>query len=56
MPGTDETFLKRLLATFRAEAREHIEAIASGLVDLENASTQETKRSPLMRSFARRIA
>src|SRR5258706_9186259 len=47
MSGTDEKFLKRLLATFRAEAREHIQAIASGLVELENASTQETKTSSL---------
>jgi len=43
MPGTDEKFLKRLLATFHAEAREHIQAIASGLVELEKVSPEETK-------------
>lgn len=31
----DEEFLKRLLATFRAEAEEHISAISSGLIELE---------------------
>ena len=31
----DEAFLKRLLATFRVEASEHIAAITSGLIELE---------------------
>jgi two-component system, chemotaxis family, sensor kinase CheA len=33
--GKDEAFLKRLLATFQIEANEHIAAMASGLVALE---------------------
>ena len=51
MPGTDEKFLKRLLTTFQAEAREHIQAISSGLVDLENASTEEVRTSTLETIF-----
>jgi len=35
MDKKDEAFLKRLLATFKVEAAEHIAAIASGLLDLE---------------------
>src|SRR5882724_1980203 len=47
MPGKNEEFLKRLLATFRAEARDYIQAIASGLVELESASPNETKAAGL---------
>src|SRR6266567_2488720 len=47
MPGKDEEFLKRLVATFRAEARDYIQAIASGLVELESASPEETKGAVL---------
>ena len=36
----DAEFLKKLLATFAVEAEEHIAAIGSGLVELENASAQ----------------
>ena len=41
MPGADDKFLQRLLATFQAEARDHIQAIASGLVQLEKAPLKE---------------
>jgi two-component system chemotaxis sensor kinase CheA len=34
-------FLKRLLATFAVEAKEHITAISSGLIELEKASAVE---------------
>ena len=37
----DETFLKRLLATFEIEAAEHIAAISTGLVELEKATAAE---------------
>jgi len=37
----DNDFLKRLLATFRVEAEEHIRAISSYLIELEKASTVE---------------
>ena len=37
----DDAFLKRLLATFKAEAAEHIVAISTGLVELEKASSAE---------------
>ena len=39
----DETFLKRLLATFDIEAAEHIAAISTGLVELEMASAAEVQ-------------
>lgn len=35
MPSGDETLLRRLRAAFRDEAREHVEAIASGLIVME---------------------
>src|SRR6266566_3886756 len=47
MPGTDTKFLKRLLATFQTEAREHIQAIASGLLELEKTSEQQIEASLL---------
>lgn len=37
MSKNDEEFLKRLLATFRVEADEHIKAITAGLIDLEKS-------------------
>jgi two-component system chemotaxis sensor kinase CheA len=37
----DKELLKRLLATFRVEAEEHVTAISSGLVELEKASSPE---------------
>jgi two-component system chemotaxis sensor kinase CheA len=43
MPTNEENLLKRLLATFKAEAREHIQAMASGLVELEKAPTGEAQ-------------
>jgi len=42
MDKKDNEFLKRLLATFRIEAEEHIKALSSGLIEMEKAS--ETKR------------
>jgi two-component system chemotaxis sensor kinase CheA len=40
VPPTDDSLLKRLLATFKVEAREHIDAIAAGLIDMERASAE----------------
>jgi two-component system chemotaxis sensor kinase CheA len=37
MPTQEEEFLKRLRATFNIEAEEHLQAIASGLLELEKA-------------------
>ncbi len=37
----DEEFLKRLLATFRVEAAEHLEQLSNGLVSLEKAPAPE---------------
>ncbi|MGA8428553.1 MAG: hybrid sensor histidine kinase/response regulator [Candidatus Sulfotelmatobacter sp.] len=37
----DEDLLQKLLATFRVEAEEHVQAISSGLIELEKASSPE---------------
>ncbi|MEW6209391.1 MAG: response regulator [Acidobacteriota bacterium] len=37
MSRNDEEFLKRLMATFRVEAEDHIKAITAGLIDLEKS-------------------
>jgi two-component system chemotaxis sensor kinase CheA len=37
MPTQEQEFLKRLRATFNVEAEEHLQAIASGLLELEKA-------------------
>jgi two-component system, chemotaxis family, sensor kinase CheA len=37
MPNQEEEFLKRLRATFNVEAEEHLQAIASGLLELEKS-------------------
>ena len=47
MPGADDKFLQRLLATFQAEARDHIQAVASGLVQLEKAPLQDERAAIL---------
>jgi len=47
MPSQDDELLKRLLVTFKVEAQEHIETIASGLVELEQAPTEARQKSVL---------
>lgn len=47
MPPPNDALLKRLLATFQVEAEEHAEAMALGLVNLEKASTEETRATLL---------
>ena len=41
MGPTDKELLKKLLATFKIEAEEHTNAISSGLIELEKASSAE---------------
>ena len=41
MDAKDIDFLKRLKATFRGEAEEHIQAISAGLIELEKSPTPE---------------
>jgi two-component system, chemotaxis family, sensor kinase CheA len=41
MDTKDQDFLKRLLATFEVEAREHIRAMSSGLIELENTTAAD---------------
>ena len=43
MPTNEEQLLKRLLVTFKTEAREHVQTIASGLVELEKAPTESAQ-------------
>ena len=45
MSTRDEEFEKKLLATFRVEADEHIRAMSSRLVELEKSSTDEERAS-----------
>ncbi len=48
----DIEFKKRLLATFRIEAKEHLDALSAGLVALENA-TREDKRREIVEAVFR---
>lgn len=41
MGSNEEEFLKRLLATFRVEAEEHLQAVASGLIALEKSPSPQ---------------
>src|ERR1700726_91720 len=43
MGQKDQEFLKRLLATFRVEAEEHVSAISSGLIELEKVPSPERR-------------
>lgn len=51
MPTTDDNFLKRLRTTFKVEAQEHINSLASGLVELERAATEEERLRILDATF-----
>lgn len=50
MPTNDD-FLKRLLATFRIEADEHLEAISAGLIELERAPADEHRTEIIERIY-----
>ena len=41
MVNSDDEFLKRINATFRIEADEHLNAFSAGLIDLEKPQSQE---------------
>lgn len=51
MPAPDDNLLRRLLATFKAEAQEHIEAIDSGLLELERTVDAEARTAVLDTTF-----
>jgi two-component system chemotaxis sensor kinase CheA len=51
VPAPDDNLLRRLLATFKAEAQEHIEAIDSGLLELERAVDAEARAAILDTTF-----
>lgn len=51
MVTMDEEFQKRLLATFRVEADEHLKALSSGLLELEKAASAEEREATLETVF-----
>jgi two-component system chemotaxis sensor kinase CheA len=52
MAQKDDEFLKKLLATFRVEADEHLKAMSSGLLELEKAP-DGTRRAELVEAIFR---
>ena len=52
MANKNDEFLKKLLATFRVEANEHLEAMSAGLIELEKAPAG-VRWSELMESIYR---
>ena len=51
MSSKDEEFLKKLLAIFRVQAEEHIKAISSGLVQLEQSSSAADNKTLIETMF-----
>ena len=51
MTKKKEDFLKRLLATFRVEAEEHLRVITSGLLELEKRPRSSKSRKILEKVF-----
>ncbi len=51
MANKNDEFLKRLLATFRLEADEHLEAMSSGLIELENTPAGERRRETVEKIY-----
>jgi two-component system chemotaxis sensor kinase CheA len=51
MGPKDKELLKKLLATFKVEAEEHVTAISSGLVELEKASSPEQEMEMVEKVF-----
>ena len=45
MEPKDQEFLKKLLATFKVEADEHVKAMSSGLINLEKTSAGDEQRA-----------
>jgi two-component system chemotaxis sensor kinase CheA len=51
MATNNDDFLKRLLATYRLEADEHIQAMSSGLVELEKMAAGERRSEAIERIY-----
>jgi len=51
MGPNNKELLKKLLATFKVEAEEHVTAISSGLIELEKASSPEQQMEMVERVF-----
>lgn len=54
MNAKDQEFLKRLRATFRIEADEHLRATSTGLIELEK-TTEPIKRAEIVESIFREV-
>ncbi len=52
MSTKDEEFLKRLLATFKVEAEDHLQAVSAGLLQLEKEASPE-KRAAIVQNVFR---
>ena len=44
MSTRDDDFLKTLRATFKVEAEEHLQTMATGLLELEKSSDEDARR------------
>ncbi len=53
MGGADEQFLRELRETFKVEAREHLQVIGSGLLELEKAPPGAADPRPLIEAIFR---
>jgi two-component system chemotaxis sensor kinase CheA len=53
MNGADEQFLRELRETFKVEAREHLQAIGSGLLELEKAPAGATEQRQMVETIFR---
>jgi len=51
MSNKNDEFLKKLLATFRVEADEHLQAMSSGLLDLEKTAAGEQQNELVEKIF-----
>lgn len=51
MPGRNRDFQRKLLATFKVEAEEHIQALSSTLVELERLPAGEVRRKAIESVF-----
>ncbi len=54
MPEKENDFLKKLLATFKVEAEEHLKNISSGLLDLEKTPSSE-KQMEIIEAIFREV-
>lgn len=51
MPGKNDEFLKRLIATFRVEADEHVKALSAGILELRQLPAGAQQKDSVERMF-----